>query len=99
MWHRLAAGITAFIALATLCLWNLAYADCTSDYQNAISLLKNTQQKISKKNHPKLAPFRESFRKSVDSLHAGHCEPELGLLSDYILSEQKRYPTAMPIED
>jgi hypothetical protein len=76
-----------------------AMADCSSDYQNALSLLKNTQLKIAHKTHPKLTIFQDNFRKSVNALHAGHCVAELDLLGDYILSEQKKYPTAMPVED
>ncbi|HEY9688176.1 MAG TPA: hypothetical protein V6C52_14475 [Coleofasciculaceae cyanobacterium] len=72
------------------------WADCGTDYDQAISMLDATKKKALDNEHPNPDDFSKSFQIVVDKLQGGKCLPELKNLINYIQAEQKKVPSAKP---
>jgi hypothetical protein len=72
------------------------WADCGTDYEQAVTMLESVKKKALGNEHPNPDDFAKSFQGVVDKLQEGQCLPELKNLIYYIQAEQKKYPGAKP---
>lgn len=91
-WGMVFGILFGFIGCSAL--YESAWADCQSNYKQAMDLLDTTTKKASQNEHPDADAFSSQFKTIVGSLQSQKCLPELMSLIQHIQSEQQKIPSS-----
>jgi hypothetical protein len=88
--------LPSILMIAALIAGQAAWADCGTDYDQAVGMLESVKKRAPGYENPGPDEFSKDFQGVVDKLQAGQCLPELKNLLNYIQAEQQKFPDAKP---